>query len=85
MIVGERVSVGTSATLLNASMAGARRIVVKNLDGSAAVDLGNGSVTTGAGYQLAAGEALDLELSQSTGLYGVAAAGTVSVAVLAVR
>jgi hypothetical protein len=60
-------------------------VVVKNLNATAAIDLGGSAVASGAGYSLAAGESVSLgPLSTGDDLYGITASSTVVVSVLAV-
>jgi hypothetical protein len=79
-VVGSRVTVATTATRLDTSTAGnmARSSVLVRNRGAAAVDLGGSGVTSGAGFQLDPGEAVDVDIVASdSGLYGIAASGTV--------
>lgn len=78
-----RVSVGTSATLLW----GGDVVAVEVVNcGSAAIDIGDSSVTSGAGRPLQPGEAVSLEMEDvAFAGYGIAASGTVSVAVSKVQ
>lgn len=82
-----RVSVGTSATLLDnfteTDSVRGTALVVQNL-GTASVYLGNASVTTSTyGYELKANSSLSVTLQPEETLYGVVASGTVTVSVLA--
>lgn len=84
---GFRVTVTTSATRLDTQTAGGMgrsSIALKNM-GGVTVDLGSSTVTAGAGYPLAAGESLSLDLvAADAGIYGAAASGSCVVAVLQV-
>ena len=84
IFTSSRVSVTTSATLLWGGDVAA--VEVLNL-GTASIDIGDSTVTSGAGRPLAAGESVWVEFSD--GLigpgYGIAATGTVSVAVTKIR
>lgn len=74
-----RVSVGTSATLLWGGNVAA--VEVLNC-GSAAIDIGDSTVTAGAGRPIQPGEAVSLEMEDvAFAGYGIAASGTVSVSV----
>lgn len=57
-------------------------IVVKNTDATNPVYLGGSAVTSGTGYQLAAGESLGLSLAWAERLYARATGGAVTVTVL---
>lgn len=84
-ITASEVAVGTSAAALNDGEADGQTLAVRNLDTVASVVLGPSTVTaTGAnkGYTLPALGSVTLALSPSERLYGIAAAGTVAVAVL---
>lgn len=87
MAAGSRVTVTTAATLL-ASGPGSPNdttgCAVQNM-GAAAVDIGGSGVTSGAGFPLAAGASLGVDLGPTDKLYAIAASGTVSVAVLTTR
>jgi hypothetical protein len=80
------VSVGTTATALNASLNGGKdgsRISVQNPTGGSTVYLGASGVTTSSyGFLLAAGTTFSIELNQGEALFGVVASSTQSVAVL---
>ena len=80
------VSVGTTATALNASLDGGKdgsTIFVQNPTGGQAVFLGGAGVTSSAyGYKLAIDSTLRIDLNQGEALYGVVASSTQSVAVL---
>lgn len=75
-----RVSVGTSATPLWGGDVAA--VEVKNL-GSVSIDIGDSSVTSGAGRPLEAGESLNLVMGDGVAFagYGISSSGTVSVSV----
>ena len=80
-----RVSVTTSATVLNAAdtdgMQG-QALLVRNKHASLSVDLGPAAVASGAGFELAAGEAVNVDLSTGELLYAIAPSSTVTVHVL---
>jgi hypothetical protein len=80
-IAAARVTVTTSATALDAPDpgSGSYDVLVRNR-GTASVDLGGSDVTTGAGFELAAGDVLTFQGNEI--LYAVAASGTVRVDVL---
>lgn len=74
-----RVSVAATATQLWGG--DVESVEVVNL-GSASIDIGGSAVTSGAGRPLAPGEAYTVEFEKNVGPgYGIAASGTVSVAV----
>lgn len=73
-----RVSVGTSATLLWGG--DAKSVELFNI-GSASIDIGDSTVTSGTGRPLAAGSSLSVDLLQGSAGYGICASGTVSIAV----
>lgn len=80
------VSVGTTATALNASLDGGKdgsTISVQNPTGGATVFIGGAGVTTSSyGFSLGAATTFTIELNQGETLYGVVASSTQSVAVL---
>lgn len=84
MISAERVDVGTEPTALNAADSDgmvSQEVLVKNR-GAAAVDLGPSEVTTGEGFELAAGDHVTVAVGPGEVLHAVAAAGTVRCDVL---
>ena len=88
-VVGKRVSVGTTPTLIDSSPSAGdptigSSLLIRNRDASASVFLGASGVTTGTGYELLAGESLPLDMGRGESLYGICAAGTVSCHVLEV-
>lgn len=81
----ERVSVGTTATLLSATNVGrsGQTVLVQNPAGGADVYIGGAGVTTTSfGYLLQAGSAFAIELSFDEAIYGVVASSTQTVNVI---
>lgn len=80
-----RVTVTTSATRLDtANTAKSPNIIIRNR-GSVAVYVGGSAVTSADGFQLDAGESLDVAVGAGNiGLYGITASGTASVHILQV-
>lgn len=81
----ERVSVGTTATLLSTTSVGrsGQTVSVQNPSGGATVYLGGAGVTTTSyGYALAAGSDFSIELDFSEALYAVVASSTQTVNVI---
>lgn len=79
-ISGSRVTVTTSPTVIVA--ADGQSILIKNI-GSIDVDLGGATVAAGAGFPLAAGGEVAMDLQGwSGGLYAVTASATAVVCVL---
>ena len=79
------VSVGTTATLLSAAVAGrdGQTVVVQNPTGGSDVKLGGAGVTTASyGYILTAGVDFTIKLQDGESLYGIVASSTQSVSVL---
>lgn len=79
------VSVGTTATLLSAAVAGrdGQTVLVQNPTGGVDVKLGGTGVTTASyGYILTGGTAFAIDLADGEGLYGVVASSTQSVSVI---
>lgn len=77
-----RVAVGTGATLLLEAEGDYQRVVVRN-NGSAAVDLGPATVTSGAGFSLPNGTQIGpIDIPGGDSLYGIVAAATQDVHVL---
>ncbi|MFW6034033.1 MAG: hypothetical protein ACOC9R_02755 [bacterium] len=82
-VAGSRVTVSTTAVALNTADVGGQTLVVKNTDGSNGADLGDSSVTAGAGYSLAAGATVTVELDAGDVLYAIRSdAADVDLAVL---
>lgn len=71
-VLGRRVTVGTSATLVASS---GSQGWVKNPAGGAEVDLGGATVTAGAGFGLPGGESVWIESVPEGGLYAASAGG----------
>lgn len=81
----ERVSVGTTATLLSSSYAGkdGQTILVQNPSASVVVYLGGAGVTTSSyGFALGVSSDLSVDLKDGETLYAVVAASTLTVNVL---
>jgi len=81
----ERVSVGTSATLLSSSYAGkdGQTILVQNPSASVVVYLGGAGVTTSSyGFALGVSSDISVDLKDGETLYAVVAASTLTVNVL---
>jgi len=76
-----RVSVAQTAVLLVSG--NDYKFSVRNR-GTAAVYLGDATVTSATGYQLDAGEAVGLQVNPTDALYAIAATGTQTVHVLKV-
>ncbi len=84
---GNRVTVGTSPTLLNVAPAsagykGSYSLLVVNRHASASVFLGGAAVTAGDGFELLAGEAMNADSESGESLYGIVATGSARVDVL---
>lgn len=78
-----RVTASTSAVALNPANGGGRTLTVKNLHATDAADLGASTVTAGAGFPLAAGVTVQVQLEADEVLYAIrSAAADVSLAVL---
>lgn len=75
-VVGARVTVTTSPTLISRSGSELGPVLIKNT-GAAAVYLGGATVATTTGYELAAAETISLMLAADEALYGIVASGTV--------
>jgi hypothetical protein len=81
----ERVSVGTTATLLSSTYAGkdGQTILVQNPSASVVVYLGGAGVTTASyGFALGVSSDLSVDLKDGETLYAVVAASTLTVNVL---
>lgn len=75
-------SVTTTATRLDsADQSAGASVAVKNV-GAVTVYVGGSGVTTAAGYPLAAGEAISLDVGKTDEVYGIVATGTCEVRVL---
>lgn len=84
MIKHARVSVGTTATLIDTSVMfdGKGTVAIQNL-GTASVYLGDQTVTTSSyGYELKANSTISIDMTIAEQVYGVVASGTVTVNVL---
>ena len=81
----ERVSVGTTATLLSTVVAGrdGQSVSIQNPSGGSTTYLGGAGVTSSAyGYELTAGSSMSIDLKFSEALYGVVASSTNTVNVI---
>jgi len=81
MPTSAQVTVGTTATLLVAANIMDQTVLLHNL-GAGAVYLGDANVTTSNGYKLDNGDKLQVPVGDHEGLYGIAASGTHTIAVL---
>jgi len=85
-IAHNRVSVGTTATLLESARANdptGENVIIQNPDASVTVYIGGTGVTTASyGFALLAGQVLSLPLQRGEAVYGVVAASTLTVNVL---
>ena len=84
-VVGARVTVNTTATLIASEAAAGPNVtptLIKN-PGASAVYLGGSGVTAAAGFELAAGEVVAIDLSED--MYAITASGTQVVHVLSTR
>ena len=83
-LTGKRVTATTTATRLDTAdtdtVAG-KSVALKNA-GAASVDLGASTVTSGAGYELAAGAAVSIDLGAGESVYAITASGTAVVHVI---
>lgn len=80
--IGERRNVTAVAAVLVDGIAG-DSFLLRNKSATDSVDLGGSGVASGQGFELAAGESLEVAIPGSDQLYAVAAAGkTVPVHVL---
>lgn len=66
-----RVTVSTAAVALNTANGGGRTLTVKNIDATNGADLGASTVTAGAGFALAAGATVQVELEADEVLYAI--------------
>ena len=84
-VTAAQVSVATSATALNAVDSDDSPFnsnLFRNKHATASVFLGPSTVTTANGFELAAGEAVSVDLRGGEILYGIVATGTATVHVL---
>ena len=81
MPTSAQIVVGTTATLLVAANIMDQTVLLHNLGGGA-VYLGDANVTTSNGYKLDNGDKLQVPVGDHEGLYGIAASGTHTIAVL---
>lgn len=81
-VTAARVTVSTTAVALNTATTAGQVLVLKNTSANAA-DLGPSGVTAGAGFDLAAGATVTVELSAGDVLYAIrSAAADATIAVL---
>jgi hypothetical protein len=71
---GERVSVTQAATVI-ADGAQGDDFLVRNRSAADSVDLGGATVAAGAGFELGAGESVNVQIIDTDKLYGIAGAG----------
>lgn len=83
-IFHERVSVGTTATLISALPVGrdGQTVSIQNPSGATVYIGGEGVTTTSYGFELGAGITFSIEMKHSEKLYGVVATGTQTVNVI---
>jgi len=81
MPTSAQVTVTTTATLLVAANIMDQTVLLHNLGGGG-VYLGDANVTTSNGYKLDNGDKLQVPVGDHEGLYGIAASGTHTIAVL---
>ena len=81
MPTSAQISVGTTPTLLVAANIMDQTVLLHNLGGGA-IYLGDANVTTSNGYKLDNGDKLQVPVGDHEGLYGIAASGTHTIAVL---
>jgi hypothetical protein len=84
-ITAAQVTVAATATSIAAAGASGARVTVAVPSGGATVTLGPAAVTSGAGYLLAAGQSVTLDLPPLDTLYGIVASSTQAVSVFVVR
>lgn len=70
-----RVTVSSTAVALNTSDTGGARLLIKNIDATNGVDLGSSTVTAGAGFPLAAGVTVEVDIDSGEVLYAIRSAG----------
>lgn len=81
MPTSAQVTITTTATLLVAANIMDQTVWLDNLGGGA-VYLGDANVTTANGYKLDNGDKMQVPVGDHEGLYGIAASGTHTIAVL---
>lgn len=84
-VVAAAVTVATTATQLSSTTddyASGHAVLVKVPTGGATVYVGGAGVTTGAGFPVAAAEAVAFDLTPGDVLYGIVAADTQAVNVI---
>ena len=82
MPISSQVNVGTTAVIIAPAANSYQNIYLHNLGGGA-IYIGGSNVTTSNGYKLDNGDKLSLIIGDVEALYGVAASGTHTLAVLA--
>jgi hypothetical protein len=81
-ISAARITVSTSAVVLNTASPSGQKLTLKNTSANAA-DLGSGGVTAGGGFDLAAGATVVVELQPQDVLFAIrSAAADATIAVL---
>lgn len=81
-VSGARVNVTGTATALFTADADASSVLVRNKDAAEIVALGASTVTYAAGFRLAAGESVSLDLAAGEVLYAISDGTTVECDVL---
>jgi len=81
MPTSAQITVTTTATLLVAANIMDQTVLLHNLGGGS-VYLGDANVTSANGYKLDNGDKLQVPVGDHEGLYGIAASGTHTIAVL---
>lgn len=82
-VTAARVTVSTTAAALNTASTDGTRLVVRNIDATDTCDLGPAGVTAGAGFRLANGESVTVDLKPGDVLYAIrSAAADVDLTVL---
>lgn len=78
-----RITVSTVALALNTASTSGQKLVVKNTDATNGADLGSSSVAAGAGFALAAGQTVTIELQPQDVVFAIrSAAADIVLAVL---
>lgn len=74
-VSSERITVGASATALNAAGTAGQTILIKN--GAAVVDLGPSSVTSGTGFSVAVSGTTTVDLKAGDVLFAICATSSI--------
>ena len=83
-ILSSSVTIGDSATIIPASDLSNRKSMTIRNNGSNTIFIGGSGVTTGNGFPIKVNESFDIDLDDSSAIYGIVATGTEDLRILEV-